>query len=91
LLDACVPHQYGGTGRLADWTLAREYQTAVGDPPLVLAGGLTPHNVGEAIRATGAAAVDTASGVESRPGRKDPAAVAAFVREARKEFSLGRH
>lgn len=52
-------------------------------PPLVLAGGLTPANVAEAVRRVRPAAVDTASGVESSPGHKDPAAVAAFVEAAR--------
>ena len=54
---------------------------------LVLAGGLTAENVGSAIRAVGPAAVDTASGVESTPGHKDPALVEAFVREARQAFA----
>jgi phosphoribosylanthranilate isomerase len=53
----------------------------------VLAGGLTPRNVAEAIRATGVTAVDTASGVESRPGHKDPEAVAKFVLAARAAFA----
>jgi phosphoribosylanthranilate isomerase len=48
-----------------------------------LAGGLTPANVAEAIRASGAAAVDVSSGVESRPGVKDPELIAAFVRAAK--------
>ena len=53
---------------------------------MVLAGGLHPDNVAAAIRAAGARAVDVASGVEQSPGRKDPAAVAAFVRAAREAF-----
>ena len=48
----------------------------------MLAGGLTPENVAEAVRLTGAAQVDVSSGVESRPGYKDPERVAAFVRNA---------
>jgi phosphoribosylanthranilate isomerase len=70
--DATVP---GGTGRTFDWSLAREakpYGT------IILAGGLTPENVGEAIRAVRPFAVDVASGVESAPGRKDPAKLRAF-------------
>lgn len=82
LLDAFQPGAYGGTGQLADWPAALQYRNEGLRPPLVLAGGLTPENVARAIRATGVAAVDTASGVESAPGRKDPAAVAAFVRAA---------
>lgn len=70
----------GGTGRTVDWErLARAISPGV---PVALAGGLTPANVTAAIRATGVAAVDTASGVESAPGRKDRDLVTAFVREA---------
>ena len=54
------------------------------------AGGLTPDNVAEAIRVTGLRAVDTASGVESGPGRKDPAKVRAFVAAARRALGLAR-
>ena len=56
---------------------------------MVLAGGLTPANVAAAIRATGAGAVDTASGVESSPGRKDRALVQAFVEAAISAFGAG--
>ena len=83
LLDAPAARGFGGSGKLADWTLAKQYQETCGTPPLVLAGGLKADNVAEAIRATGARAVDTASGVESRPGIKDSAAVAAFALAAR--------
>ena len=51
-----------------------------GTPPIVLSGGLDPGNVGEAIAATRPFAVDTASGTEAEPGRKDPAKLAAFFR-----------
>ena len=54
----------------------------------MLAGGLKADNVAEAIRATGAGAVDTASGVESQPGIKDPAAINAIVRAARSAWEL---
>lgn len=70
----------GGTGRVVDWQ--RLVDAGPISLPLALAGGLTPGNVAAAIRATGAAAVDTASGVESSPGRKDRAMVEAFVRGA---------
>ena len=83
LLDAPAASGFGGSGKLADWDLAKEYQEKYGTPLLVLAGGLKAENVAEAIRATGVRAADTASGVESQPGIKDPAIIAAFVRAAR--------
>ncbi len=88
LVDACRKGVYGGTGQVADWSAVKTYRP-VGDrplPPLVLAGGLRPGNVGEAIGAVRPEAVDTASGVESSPGKKDPAAVEAFVHAARQAF-----
>lgn len=83
LLDAYRPGEYGGTGQTCDWATTAQYRVLPGGPPLVLAGGLTPANVAEAIRAVQPAAVDTATGVESSPGRKDPTLVAAFIRAAR--------
>jgi phosphoribosylanthranilate isomerase len=77
LLDAHAPERPGGTGVSFDWDLAKAHS---GDVPLVLSGGLTPDNVGEAVRAVGPFAVDTASGTESAPGRKDPAKLQAFFR-----------
>ena len=87
LLDSFAPGVYGGTGKPTDWSAAAQYRSDSTNPPLVLAGGLSPQNVAAAIRATGARAVDVASGVESAPGRKDPAAVAALVRAARDAFA----
>jgi phosphoribosylanthranilate isomerase len=83
LLDALVAGEFGGTGKTGDWDAAKQYAAEVGLPPLVLAGGLTPENVATAIRTVRPTAVDVASGVESRPGRKDPALMAAFVEAAR--------
>ncbi len=91
LLDAAKSESYGGTGKLADWALAKRYCAANIGPALALAGGLAPANVGEAIAATGVLAVDTASGVESAPGTKDSAAIRAFVLAARKAFALNLH
>ena len=76
LLDAAVAGRHGGTGTAFDWALLE------GDPlgrPFALAGGLTPDNVGEAVRRTSPALVDVSSGVEASPGRKDLERVAAFV------------
>ncbi len=82
LLDAYVPGLYGGSGATLDWGLGAE---AVGRWPerqIVLAGGLLPENVAEAIRQVHPAAVDVASGVESSPGRKDLDKVRRFVEAA---------
>jgi phosphoribosylanthranilate isomerase len=86
LLDANVPGEIGGTGHRADWEIARQYRDSLRVPPLVLAGGLTADNVAEAIRDVQPAAVDTASGVETSPGRKDPERIARFVAAARAAF-----
>ncbi|MBN2580783.1 MAG: phosphoribosylanthranilate isomerase [Pirellulales bacterium] len=83
LLDAHRPGQYGGTGETADWATCAEYVKRPGLPPFILAGGLTPLNVAQAVRAVRPDAVDTASGVECSPGRKDPDVVRAFVQAAR--------
>ena len=86
LLDADVAGAHGGTGQLADWDRAIAYVKARQIPDLVLAGGLTPENVATAIRTVRPAAVDTASGVEIAPGRKDPERIARFVAAARAAF-----
>ena len=86
LFDALVPGVYGGTGTLADWKVLRDYPLHPSHPPLVLAGGLTPQNVGDAIEIVGPSAVDVASGVESSPGKKNSAAMASFVKAAKLAF-----
>jgi len=78
LLDSSLSGQYGGTGMTGNWHLAR---TSAQSQRIILAGGLTPENVGEAIRIVRPYAVDVASGVESRPGKKDPAKLRAFFDE----------
>ena len=78
---------YGGTGVVIDTILIEDYHSRVDRSRVVLAGGLTPANVAYAIRTAQPAAVDAASGVESSPGKKDPAAVAAFVQAARAAFA----
>ena len=77
LLDAHVPGRRGGTGETFDWEVARAHPRTV---PLVLSGGLSADNVGQAVAATEPYAVDTASGTESAPGVKDPLRVEAFFR-----------
>ncbi|HRQ89448.1 MAG TPA: phosphoribosylanthranilate isomerase, partial [Bacteroidia bacterium] len=79
LLDAYAPGAYGGSGETMDWALGTESVRRWPDRQIVLAGGLTPGNVAEAIRQVRPAAVDVASGVESAPGRKDIGAVRAFI------------
>ena len=80
LIDSHVEGAMGGTGQKAPWELVRGYQFLA---PVILAGGLTPENVGEAIARVRPWAVDVASGVESSPGRKDSAKVLHFIRAAR--------
>jgi len=82
LLDAFADGALGGTGQRVDWRLAA---TLVRDhaQPVVLAGGLTPENVAEAVRTVRPYAVDVSSGVESAPGIKDPAKVRAFIAAVR--------
>jgi len=81
LLDAYVPGQPGGTGHAFNWELAIE-AVKLGRP-VFLAGGLTPENVGEAVRRVQPYGVDVSSGVESEPGKKDPAKVKAFIQAAK--------
>jgi phosphoribosylanthranilate isomerase len=87
MIDAFSKGIYGGSGQPADWSVCAQYLCREDAPPLVLAGGLTQSNVAQAIAQVRPAAVDTASGVESRPGRKDPAAVLAFVNAAHNAFA----
>jgi phosphoribosylanthranilate isomerase len=79
LLDAHRPAMPGGTGESFDWELLADRRS---DVPLILAGGLTPDNVDEAVAVTHPFAVDVASGVEAQPGMKDHALMAAFAERA---------
>jgi phosphoribosylanthranilate isomerase len=81
LLDAYDKHLYGGTGRTANWPLARE---AAKLAQVFLAGGLSPDNIVDAIRAVQPFAVDVNSGVELEPGRKDVAKLKALMEELAK-------
>ncbi|MGL4549692.1 MAG: phosphoribosylanthranilate isomerase [Gemmataceae bacterium] len=80
LIDSHVEGQMGGTGHRAPWELLKGFDVGV---PLVLAGGLTPDNVAEAVAVVRPWGVDVASGVEAAPGVKDPDKVARFVQNAR--------
>lgn len=77
LLDAYVPGERGGTGKTFQWDYVRHHTRHV---PLILSGGLDPDNVAAGIDASHPFAVDSASGTEASPGRKDPAKVEAFFR-----------
>ena len=80
LLDAFVENLHGGTGETCDWTLVRRAEEY---GPIILAGGLTPDNVAEAILQTEPYGVDVCSGVEESKGKKDPEKIKAFIRAAR--------
>lgn len=80
LLDRAVNGMVGGTGITFDWSLAAEAKKYA---TILLAGGLNPENVAEAIRQVQPWGVDVASGVESEPGVKDPALIRDFIRNAR--------
>lgn len=82
LIDAYHPRLRGGTGQTGDWRLAARL---AGRYPLLLAGGLTPTNVAQAVRAVRPWGVDVASGVEALPGQKDHAALQAFIAAVRSQ------
>jgi phosphoribosylanthranilate isomerase len=79
LLDAAVPGCYGGSGHIIDWNLASGFVVSHPEKKVILAGGLNPENVSEAVRSVHPHAVDVASGVESSPGSKDQEKVRDFI------------
>jgi phosphoribosylanthranilate isomerase len=81
LLDASHAGQYGGTGRTTDWAIARR---AALSSRIILAGGLKVENVAAAVRLVRPFAVDVASGVESKPGKKDHGRLRDFIQEVRR-------
>ncbi len=81
LIDAAVKGVYGGSGVTADWSAAAELAKKY---PLLLAGGLTPENVADAVRQVKPWGVDVASGVESAPSEKDAAKMSAFVKAVKR-------
>lgn len=86
LLDAYAKDARGGTGQTFDWVVARQ-AVSLGKP-LILAGGLTPDNVAEAVRTVRPYAVDAAGGVESAPGKKDHAKLRSFIENAKQALSV---
>jgi phosphoribosylanthranilate isomerase len=81
LLDSFIAGKPGGTGAKFNWDLAVEGKKLC--RPVILAGGLTPENVADAVRKVGPFAVDVSSGVESSPGKKDHAKVRRFIAAAK--------
>ena len=81
LLDAAQEGQYGGTGRTTDWDVARR---AALSSRIILAGGLKVENVAAAVRIVRPYGIDVASGVESRPGKKDHGRIREFIQEVRR-------
>ena len=83
LLDSLADGQYGGTGIVHDWTLSKRISSAVHPAQLILAGGLNPENVAEAVRVVQPYAVDVSSGVELQPGLKDNQKMINFIKNAK--------
>jgi phosphoribosylanthranilate isomerase len=81
LLDACQPGARGGTGRTCDWEAAARISR---ERPVILAGGLNPENIRQAIAAVAPYGVDASSGLESKPGRKDHAKISDFIALAKR-------
>ncbi len=81
LLDGARAGQYGGTGQTTDWDFARR---AAADRRIILSGGLKIENVAEAIRLVRPYGVDVASGLETKPGKKDHARLKEFIDEVRR-------
>jgi phosphoribosylanthranilate isomerase len=84
LLDSYVPGQLGGTGAVFNWQVAREATKL--SRMVILAGGLSPENVAEAVRQVRPYALDVSSGVESAPGEKDQPKMRAFIAAAKAEI-----
>ncbi|MEM1557782.1 MAG: phosphoribosylanthranilate isomerase [Thermoproteota archaeon] len=83
LLDSSTDNGLGGSGKTHDWRLSRIIRDRLQPKPLVLAGGLTPENVATAVNIVKPYAVDVSTGVEARPGVKDPEKVLTFIRRAK--------
>lgn len=88
LVDSHFPGKYGGTGVTHDWSVSRRIRDLIYPKPFILAGGLRPENVCEAILSVKPFAVDVSSGVESKPGVKDKQKIISFIREVRRVESL---
>lgn len=83
LLDSLSEKKWGGTGLTHDWEMSRKIVQAIRPRPLILAGGLTPDNVENALKSVKPYAVDVSTGIELSPGVKDPSKINEFVRKAK--------
>ena len=84
LLDSGGPAEFGGSGHTFPWAVAQEFVQGNPQFRVILAGGLNPDNVAEAVALVKPYGVDVTTGVESAPGRKDPALLRAFIAAARR-------
>ncbi len=85
-VDSWMAGRYGGTGLTHNWNVSRRIREAIHPKPLILAGGLSVENVKEAVETVKPYAVDVSTGVEAKPGVKDPAKVEAFIKKAKQAF-----
>ena len=83
LLDSFAKGRYGGTGVVHDWELSKLVKQVIHPKPLILAGGLNPENVADAVRVVQPYAVDVSSGVELQPGIKDNQKMVDFIKNAK--------
>ena len=83
LLDSFADGRYGGTGIVHDWELSKRVKQVIHPKPLILAGGLNPENVAEAVGTVRPYAVDVSSGVERQPGIKDHQKIIEFIKNAK--------
>jgi phosphoribosylanthranilate isomerase len=83
ILDSSVQGKHGGTGVIHDWNVSKHIKQVIHPKPLILAGGLNPKNVAEAVRTVEPYAVDVSSGVERQPGIKDHQKMVEFVKNAK--------
>lgn len=83
LLDSLAHGRHGGTGMVHDWNLSKRVKHVIHPKPLILAGGLNPENVKDAVNTVQPYAVDVCTGVEAHPGIKDPDKVLAFIENAK--------
>ena len=90
LIDSSIKGKSGGTGVVHDWDLSLKIRDSVYPTPLILAGGLNPENVADAVMKVKPYGVDVSSGVEKAPGVKDSSRVIEFVRRA-KSVDIGSH